>query len=78
MCLNIHIDFYNDETQTQSKIWDPNSKIKSSEKSKVDDFESTSELIIKKSNEYDRKSELEKRNLQIGMFSFLLSGVECH
>ena len=70
MCLNIHIDFYNDETQTQSTICDPNSKIKNSEKSKVDDFESTSELIIKKSNEYDRKSELEKRELQIGMFSF--------
>ena len=43
-----YVDFYCEETQTQSTICDPNSKIKNSEKSKVDEFESTSELIIKK------------------------------
>ena len=70
MCLNIHLDFYYEETQIQSMICDLNNKIKSSEERKVDHFEEKSEDLIEQKTELDRKSKILKCKHQIDIFSF--------
>ena len=60
MCLNNHLDFYYEETQTQSTICDLSSEIKISEEIKVDHYEAKSEEINKQNFELDGKSDLAK------------------
>ena len=68
LCHNIHIDFYNEETQTQSKNCDPNNKIKNSEEIKVDYYDEKSEVLNEQKIEFDRKSKLAKSKHQIDLF----------
>ena len=70
MCLNIHIDFYYEETQIQSMVYDLNSEIKSSEDRKVDHYEEKSDELNEQKIELDRESSLAKCKHQIDMFSF--------
>ena len=68
--INIHIDFYYEETQIQSMICDIDNEIKSFEESKVDYYEAKSEDLNEHKIEYDRKSNLKKCRHQIYIFSF--------
>ena len=70
MCLNIHLDFYYEETQIQSMICDLNNKIKSSEESKVDHDEEKSEDLNEQRIELDKGSDLAKCKHQIDNFNF--------
>ena len=65
MCLNIHLDFYYEETQIQSMIWDLNCQIKSSEESKDAHDEEKSEDLNEQKIELDRESKLAKCKHQI-------------
>ena len=65
MCLNIHLDFYYEETQIQSMICDLNCQIKSSEESKVDHDEEKSEDLNEQRIELDKGSDLAKCKHQI-------------
>ena len=70
MCLNIHLDFYYEETQIQSMICDLNNKIKSSEESKVDHDEEKSEDLNEEKIELDRDSNLAKCKNHIDKINF--------
>ena len=70
LCFNIHLDFYYEETQIKSTIWDLNSEIKSSEESKVAHFEEKSENLNELKIELDRESNLAKCKHQIHIFIF--------
>ena len=72
MCLNLHLDFYYEETQIQSMICDLNNKIKSSEESKVAHDEIKSEDLNEQKIELDRESNLVKCKYQIDIFNFNL------
>ena len=65
MCLNFHLDFYYEETQIQSMIWDLNCQIKSSEESKVSHDEEKSEDLNEQKIELDKGSDLAKCKHQI-------------
>ena len=65
MCFNIHLDFYYEETQIQSMIWDLNNKIKSSEEIKVAHDEEKSEDLNEQRIELDKGSDLAKCKHQI-------------
>ena len=65
MCLNVHLDFYYEETQIQSMIWDLNCQIKSSEESKVVHLEEKSEDLNEQRIELDKGSDLAKCKNQI-------------
>ena len=60
MCLNIHLDFYYEETQIQSMICDLNFQIKSSEERKVAHDEVKSEDLKEQRIELDKGSDLAK------------------
>ena len=75
MCLNIHIDFYYEETQIQSMIWNLNSKIKSSEESKVAHYEEKLEVLSEQKIELDKGSDLAKCKHQIDFFLNWISWV---
>ena len=70
LSLNIHLDFYYEETQIQSMICDLNSQIKNSEESKVDHCEEKSEDLNEQKAELDRDFNLEKCKYQIDIFNF--------
>ena len=70
MCLNIHLDFYNEETQIQSIICDLNCEIKNSEESKVDHYNAKSEDLNEQKIELDRESSLAKSKHQIDIINF--------
>ena len=70
MCLNIHLDFYYEETQIQSMICDLNCQIKSSEESKVVHYETKSEDLNEQKTELDKGSDLAKCKHQINIFNF--------
>ena len=70
MCLNIHLDFYYEETQTQSTICDLNSEIKDSEESKVDSYDEKSEVLNEQNFELDNESNFTKCKHLIDIFSF--------
>ena len=70
MCLNIHIDFYYEETQIQSMIWDLNCQIKSSEESKVVHCEAKLEDLSMQKTELDKGSDLAKCKNQIDIINF--------
>ena len=70
MCINIHLDFYYEETQIQSMIWDLNNKIKSSEESKVAHDEEKSEDLNEQRIELDKGYDLSKCKHQIDIFNF--------
>ena len=70
MCLNIHLDFHNEETQTQSAICDLNSEIKSSEEVKVAHYETKYDVLNEEKIELDRESNLVKCKHQINIFYF--------
>ena len=80
MLLSIHIDFYREETQIQSIIYDLNSEIKDSEEIKVDHYEETSENLIeqkiKQKIELDKESNPAKCKHQIDIFSIELNWFE--
>ena len=65
MCINVHIDFHNEETQIQSSICDLNSEIKSSEEVKVAHYEAKSEDLNEQRIELDKGSDLAKCKHQI-------------
>ena len=69
MCLNIRIDFYYEETQTQSTICDHNSEIKNYEENKVDHYETKSEEINEQNIELGEKSDLANCKYLINIFS---------
>ena len=68
MCLNIHIDFHNEETQIQSAICDLDSEIKSSEEVKVAHYEIKSDDLNEEKIELDRESNIVKCKHQINIF----------
>ena len=68
--INIHIDFYSEETQTQSTICDLNSEIKNSEECKVDHYKAYSDVLNEQKIELDGKSDLAQSKHQIVIFSF--------
>ena len=71
MCLSIHLDFYYEETQIQSMIWDLNSQIKNSEESKVVHDEEKSEDLNEQRIELDKGSDLAKCKHQIDIFNWI-------
>ena len=70
MCLNIHLDFYDEETQIQSMICDLTNEIKNSEESKIDQCERKSEDLNEQKIKLDRESNLTKCKYQIHIFNF--------
>ena len=71
MCLNIHLDFYYEETQIQSIICDLNSEIKNSEEKKVYHYEIKSDDLNEQKTELDSESNLTKCKHQIDIFNWI-------
>ena len=71
MRLNFQIDFYYEETQIQSMIWDLNCQIKSSEESKVIHYEEKSDDLSEQKTELDKGSDLAKCKHQINIFNWI-------
>ena len=70
MCLNFPLDFYYEETQIQSMIWDLNCQIKSTEESKAAHDEKISEDLGEQKIKLDKGSDLAKCKHQIDIFNF--------
>ena len=70
MCLNFHLDFYNEEAQIQSMICDLNNKKRSSEERKVAHYEEKTEDLSEPKTELDRESNLAKCKHQIDIINF--------
>ena len=75
MCLNIHLDFYYEETQIQSMICDLTNEIKNSEESKIDQCERKSKDLSEQRIELDKGSDLTKCKHQIDIL-ILIEKVE--
>ena len=71
MCLNIHLDFYYEETQIQSMICDLNCEIKNSEESKGDHCEAKSEDLIGQKIELGREPNPAKCKHQIDIINWM-------
>ena len=71
MCLNIHLDFYYEETQIQSMICDLNCEIKNSEESKGDHCEAKSEDLIEQKIELGREPNPAKCKYQIDIINWM-------